>query len=543
MRLQREDTIAMARPPKVPRAISATETKMAPLDTTSFRDIPPQGPSSCRSTSSSQAHFLDGFNVDGCYDVRSLPDPPTPQARNRRRMSSPMLPNMRSLEDVTNQGKDKTSKGQKRNRRSLCHVPSPMEEEQRQDPISQRQSFIPPQTLEVSVCMDDEEELSYSNNKRRRKRQSMVLPKDLVEHHANTFATITPREEEPLNSPRQNDFPGDLESMENLQKLVRGFCSQPREKREAAAKAIEDTTGYPLRNPTRTKEDSSPDRKMALQQVYPVIQEMDKRKAEDTKMWERETGCRVEKSRSGKYRYRCLESDAKVSSLEYQKRYMGVLERNKALRLARADAWKAKLQPRKTQENEYDSVPQQRTISGSMDESDGHESCNEMQEQELNLNDVQERCHDHQRSSSVTPLPFDSTEDEQLDFCDLSVGLDLGDTTTLCMKDYKESETTAEPEDDEKVERIEPAGSQDLVVVSEREGESNKLMPVAHNSPTIKDALLPLPDRDVESLDPNIAKAERKLWNRIDAALHEYSREVMLIMKIKKPMERESKKC
>ena len=50
---------------------------------------------------SSQAHFLDGFNVDECYDVKSIPDPPSPSpVVRRRRLSSPSLP--RSFGDVTN---------------------------------------------------------------------------------------------------------------------------------------------------------------------------------------------------------------------------------------------------------------------------------------------------------------------------------------------------------------------------------------------------------------------------------------------------------
>ena len=42
--------------------------------------------------------------------------------------------------------------------------------------------------------------------------------------------------------------------------------------------------------------------------------------------------------------------------------------------------------------------------------------------------------------------------------------------------------------------------------------------------------LLPFPDRDEESKDPDIARAERRLWGRIDAALQDYSHEVMMIM-------------
>lgn len=41
--------------------------------------------------------------------------------------------------------------------------------------------------------------------------------------------------------------------------------------------------------------------------------------------------------------------------------------------------------------------------------------------------------------------------------------------------------------------------------------------------------LLPLPSRDEASSDPEIAKAERELWDKIDAALEEYSHKVLVI--------------
>jgi len=46
--------------------------------------------------------------------------------------------------------------------------------------------------------------------------------------------------------------------------------------------------------------------------------------------------------------------------------------------------------------------------------------------------------------------------------------------------------------------------------------------------------LLPLPSKDVASMDPEIAAAEKRLWDKIDLALHEYSGEVMMIEKKRK---------
>ena len=46
--------------------------------------------------------------------------------------------------------------------------------------------------------------------------------------------------------------------------------------------------------------------------------------------------------------------------------------------------------------------------------------------------------------------------------------------------------------------------------------------------------ILPLPPRDQSSTDPDLAKAERRLWSRIDSALEDYSNEVVAIMRRKR---------
>ena len=46
--------------------------------------------------------------------------------------------------------------------------------------------------------------------------------------------------------------------------------------------------------------------------------------------------------------------------------------------------------------------------------------------------------------------------------------------------------------------------------------------------------LLPLPSKDSETMDPEIRAAEKRLWAKIDQALHEYSGEVMMIQRKKR---------
>ena len=613
MRIQEESSSSlMPRPPRAPKAAAGTESSSKlmllssiDIDTTANNNNNNNncssqgngngnGPSSCKSTGSGSTHFLDGFNVERCADVRSIPDPPTPQPRNHRhnhrhnhrRRSSPIVVGNRSsrhrLEDVTN---NKNPPLSKRSRKSLCHVPAAgVEQRQEEEP----QDNEP--TNASAICLDDDvnddvnddDDDDLGHNKRRKKRQSMVLPKDLVEQHANTFASIShPKEQEedeedealPQPSPNKKPkttstlFTGDWQSMKELQTMVRGYCASTGEQQppqqppqHAAAyfaKAIQDSTGYPLskkKNTPSSSSNSSPrskDRKAILQQVYPVIQEMDKRKVEETAFWERETQCRVEKSRSGKYRYRLIATHEKVSSKEYERRYMAVLERNYANRLEKAEQWKARLV--ETEEEEDLSLE----LGSLLDPM------------------PQQQQQQQQRDDCISPLPIDSMEDDTMELCDLSASLDMGEATGFSFVDHdddnndnnKEETRTVSPEiledqmiataeqlersetptENEEREDVKPQSSsppRSGVLLPDRkelerseaptENEEREDVKPQSSSPPRSGVLLPLPDREEESRDPDIARAERKLWGRIDEALEEYSREVMLILESKK---------
>ena len=500
--------------------------------------------------------------MERCADVRSIPDPPTPQPRNHRhnhrhnhrRRSSPIVVGNRSsrhrLEDVTN---NKNPPLSKRSRKSLCHVPAAgVEQRQEEEPQDNEPTNASAICLDDDVnddVNDDDDDDDLGHNKRRKKRQSMVLPKDLVEQHANTFASIShPKEQEedeedealPQPSPNKKPkttstlFTGDWQSMKELQTMVRGYCASTGEQQppqqppqHAAAyfaKAIQDSTGYPLskkkNTPSSSSSNSSPrskDRKAILQQVYPVIQEMDKRKVEETAFWERETQCRVEKSRSGKYRYRLIATHEKVSSKEYERRYMAVLERNYANRLEKAEQWKARLV--ETEEEEDLSLE-----LGSL----------------LDPMPQQQQQQQQQRDDCISPLPIDSMEDDTMELCDLSASLDMGEATGFSFVDHdddnndnnKEETRTVSPEilEDQMIATAEQLERSETPT----ENEEREDVKPQSSSPPRSGVLLPLPDREEESRDPDIARAERKLWGRIDEALEEYSREVMLILESKK---------
>jgi hypothetical protein len=359
---------------------------------------------------SNHGHFLHGFNVADCFDVRSIPDPPSPaqqhvvrsSSSSKRRVSTAMM--LPRLGDVTNRGggarKDnhnnmggteftKTTTNTKNNgsvanrkRKSLAHVPSPTISpivlDQRDDPFQcdrgreqhkdSEMVVHRPRTLQVELCLESNEEdddggmRSRVSPKRRKKRQSMVIPDPRT-----LQVDIIPSQQEdslsayglPSNT-RQNPskakqfFPGDMQSLMGLRKLVHEYCALPEEKRTLSeqATAIRETTGYALLSSpqdvfTSTNSSSNDilaNRRLVLQKISPVMMQMEKRRGHEIKQWEQDTGCRVEKStRSGKYKYYCIESNQRVSTQEYSKRYMLVIEGREGERKAWTKTWMDKL--------------------------------------------------------------------------------------------------------------------------------------------------------------------------------------------------------
>ncbi|KAI2498248.1 hypothetical protein MHU86_16227 [Fragilaria crotonensis] len=83
--------------------------------------LPPRPPKPPIQRPISTPHFLHDINLDG--DLLSIPDPPSPTMRHRRRLSSP-------LQDLTNSGTRSSAISEEystqiKKRQSIDHVPSP----------------------------------------------------------------------------------------------------------------------------------------------------------------------------------------------------------------------------------------------------------------------------------------------------------------------------------------------------------------------------------------------------------------------------------
>lgn len=492
--------LIVSRPPRIPMMASIA-TDNTYMDHSSRKDMP----SSTRSAS----HFLDGFNVDDIKDVRSIPDPPTPQPR-KRRLSTPM--NLRSFQDVTNnpESKPNTLKNvtNRRARKSLCHVPSPAVGVQ--ESRTTAAPLIPPHLDESNqpssastpICLDDDDDNpNTGSSRRRKKRQSMVIPNELV---------VQPEkgEEGPASIPsKPSSFKGTLQDMKALQVFVRGYCSLPVEERDTSDQAskIQESTGYALHNNLFKDDVNSLDhagRRLIYHKISPVIQDMEQRKLEDILMWEKETGCRVEKSRSGKYRYLALDTNKKIGSAKYMKRYMAVIHDNAPERLAKANVWKAKLQ-QVPEPNESGRAPAKSEDGCAKEEESSNAAFLESALVALDQQ-VQE-----EESAAPASRPQSSqgegVSNTSMELCDLSVGLDMGDAANI----LEEKDVVS-------------ACSSEEAVPPEDETASSPQEAVG------------MPSRDQSSKDPDIARAEQTLWKRIDEALQEYSQEVLEIMRERK---------
>ena len=128
-----------------------------------------------------------------------------------------------------------------------------------------------------------------------------------------------------------------------------------------------------------------------------------------------------------------------------------------------------------------------------------------------------------------------------LDICDPTICADLNHEVNTSTRDEiaEITEASSEDTDDSLQEsRLPPPTnsnpSENLTKITDGSPrERNGGLQINDVGKNDEIELLPLPSKDVESMDPDIAAAEKRLWGKIDLALQEYSKEVMTIRKRK----------
>ena len=440
----------------------------------------------------------------------------------------------------------------------------------------------------------------------------MIIPSDLpLQEDANAYNTTLPKlphnnsniDNNSSMDTKKKFFPGDFKSMQKLRNLVRGYCALSSEAERGMsdeAKEILEITGYSLPKKTATAGDSNnsravlSNRRLVIQKIAPVLTKMEKRKEHDIKQWECDTRCRVTKSgRSGRYRYYDIESNQKVGSQEYKRRYISILEYGRPGRLANANTWMNNLNHVKkvNAEKEYaNEVPQGTTATlKTNDHSENFPAYEETISIDIDYQEQNsiEAYAIKQRAAFSPPMNnnlvrvesagrINAGATDRMEICDLSMSLDYGEqqSSGLSMANNCHPETTIASERSE-IAEISEASSEDtddnqresrssspvnsiptelatpmvvddavtgtirnmhagISILETRNEDGSPNMSIDREDGTETAPLLPFPSRDTESIDPDIAAAERRLWDKIDLALDEYSGEVMMIEEKKK---------
>ena len=497
----------------------------------SSKDVPPR-----------PEHFLQGVQLQNCKDLLSIPDPPSPptmMTRQRRRLSTPVM-QLQPLRDMTNGDEDdvtlsalQPSSRPKRLRKSLCHVPSPIELEER--------------GTEETVT-----------RRRKKKRQSMLLPSDDSQEgslsdqifptfkapHANTKeplwdeASTSPEVSFLQNSPPEN--PDEMaESLFKVRQLIRSYTSSPSPDGALSLhiQKIEEVSGYVVTPPMTSSEDAAHPSQQVPQQrkadlfgrLAPDLKRLDKGKRKTAKMVEEVTACRVDKNSRGKVRYQHVPTGRKIQPAEYEQRYMLMLDEITSIR---SQSWadyfrqiqNVTLQTASACPSDVDC--EEMVAEASLEEPNTPQppTPNEDSSTEVvSLPEEDAEVGSHIRGESVAAASEDHRS-EGLDTCiddypsEATNRKDLLSRTDDLASSHCHESTTETPVSS-------PEVVEDIGDASSRSG-----LALTPQSPS-RGLLLPFPSRDESSEDPAIAEAEARLWRSIDHALEKYSEEVFAIQR------------
>ena len=422
-------------------------------------------------------------------------------------------------------------------------------------------------------------------SKRCSKRQSMVLPSDaylLQDDEASEFfctlQSLQPKTDELMSV---NNVPTNVASMheekgyplaakgaskststsekpctetEIIRNLVREYCSLPLEDRNNSnqAKEIERMTGYSL-VPSAAKQQQSQQKRSGvdlnwsgsprdarpedmvtkqnesvmakrelLLKLGAMVDLMDKRKAEDTKEMEASTGCRSQRSRSGKYRYYHLFSNRKISPTEYGELYLATLKQSKVEISRRIQDW---LQESNMSVEEIDE--QCVKISALVEAvqqpfGNGEDQGSDVSAQDSTLTIMNPRKIEDGRAGSESDMDESPSSDSGF----ASSTNNVYSPPRVAVKQARDGVQSSD--DSESMEE----GGKSILSLGDTslEVETSETPKDAESTNGASELLeLLLPSRDETSDDPEIAAAEERLWLEIDAALERYSRQVIAI--------------
>ena len=309
-----------------------------------------------------------------------------------------------------------------------------------------------------------------------------------------TFQTFKTSAEDVLiyRIPKQPDTQG----LQELRKLVHAYTLIPEKERfeSKEAQEIEKLSGYPL-VPAFIPDDSVTSsgknlrRRRIIDDLPNRMMSCDDCKHRDVKLMQSVTQCSARKIRGGYVEYQHIPTGRDVTPEEFEARYLCMIDEVSAVRSQSWGAYFARL-------------AQDIKASDGSGKAPCVTEASAEENQQANNNDNNkaslEKESDSEKESVESVAHAYSYADDEEYFRDVI---------------YKKVDAT----------QINP--SQHANATSTTPLKASQRPP----SPTSPDMLLPFPSRDNPSQDAMIARAEKKLWNRIDAALKEYSKEVLEI--------------
>mmetsp|Transcript_29408 Transcript_29408/g.62441 ORF Transcript_29408/g.62441 Transcript_29408/m.62441 type:complete len:493 (+) Transcript_29408:112-1590(+) len=381
--------------------------------------------------------------------------------------------------------------------------------------------------IDKDLGTEGSEEIVEKRRKKRKKRRSMLLPSDDAngaEHPLTCLAATSANDEDTGVSPKidaeqSKDVADDIpvkngNSKEVLLQLVRDYCSFPADCRVNSKESneIESLSGYPMPGKILPVMDNSTSKKEFLLRVQPIVQEMENRKQRDVAETKLATQCEVKKNRRGGYCYYDVSSGEQIRADEYKLRYAAMIEEKRRQKRKKKDRHK--------ECPEQESINQPNNSLDNVKVNDVQANCK---------SNNQERCDD---SKSEQGCCDDSNMDESVNMDDSMMS--PADSVATC-EDKKQHVSIRTASDDLIVKPnalgdslVSEDSSSNNINDSPTETQSEECVH-APNQHENDHGSHPLLAGMPTSNDPRVLAARRKLWCAMDAALANYSHEILAI--------------
>ena len=261
-------------------------------------------------------------------------------------------------------------------------------------------------------------------------------------------------------------------------------------------------------------------RKELILTLGPVVERMEAKRKEETDAARQATGCRVSRTKRGRYKYYDVASGDEVAPEEYKRRYLAMIGKNRGIDQNDSDSAGLSISTEaKCEVEKFDSAKSEDTclaaVAKDKSPSDTKVSQAEAPDQETSAaHETDMSIDDDGEDMDISLMSMQDVEGV------VPKGADDGEPgleRTIENGSFKLKENSSVPKSDE----------------VEEEKVASPAYP-EHDQSSSSEFILPLPDRDDPDTDPQIAAAERRLWSDIDTALARYSREVISIRAARK---------